>query len=531
MKCLCLVLVAVMTVFTAKAQIALDPNFNTGAGFSNEVRSFAIQPDGKIIVGGTFLTFNGTSLWRLARLNADGTLDNTFYTNVPFEAGYSPNINAIVIQPDGKIIVGGSFSNPPHERIARLNADGTLDTVFAVPSGFNGIVEAIALQPDGKIIVGGQFSNYDGTNLNKIVRLNANGTIDNTFATGWGFTGGSGGNGVSSLAIQSDGKIIVGGWFTSYDGASVNKIARLNTDGTLDNFTAGTGFDGNVYTLAIQNDGKILVGGSFNYYNGANASNLIRLNADGTLDFNGNPGIGAVNALAIQADGKIVAGGNGYPSVVMRRLNTNGTIDNTFDMGTGFNHRVYALGIQTDGKIIVGGIFTAYNGITDVNRIARLNTAAAQYTVTTSANPVAGGLITGGGTYYDGVNVTMSATSNTGYNFVKWTEGGATVSTDNPFAFTIAANRVLEAVFETTTTSINEINESNIKVVFPNPASHVLNVEVKENANIKIVNVSGKIVVTQKLNPGHNSINVSELSNGVYFMSNDKGGVVKFIKE
>ena len=217
--------------------------------------------------------------------------------------------------------------------------DGTTDTGFTTNTGtgFNGYVGSVAVQSDGKIIVGGGFTTLNGVTANRIARLDADGTPDTTFTTGTGFN-----SIVRSVAVQSDGKIIVGGNFGTLNGATVNYIARLNADGTQDtNFTTkvGTGFDSDVEAVAVQSDGKIIVVGYFTTLNGATVNYIARLNADGT------------------------------PNTTF----TTGTSPGT-GTGTGFNDDVYAVAVQSDGKIIVGGDFTTLNGVT-VNRIARLGSS------------------------------------------------------------------------------------------------------------------------------------------------------------
>jgi uncharacterized delta-60 repeat protein len=253
----------------------------------------------------------------------------------------------IALQPDGKILAGGgftSYSGVTRNGIVRLNPNGTIDNTFNIGTGFtNGrTVWSIALQPDGKILVGGSFSTYSGVTCNRIIRLNTGGTIDNTFNIGTGFSGGTGSLSISSgtvstIALQPDGKILVGGDFASYSGVTRNGIIRLNTGGTIDNtFNIGSGFGGFLYSIALQPDGKILAAGGFSTYSGVTSGHIIR-------------------------------------------LNTGGTIDNTFDTGTfttpfsGFNSFVRTITLQPDGKILAAGNFTTYSGVTS-NNIIRLNT-------------------------------------------------------------------------------------------------------------------------------------------------------------
>ena len=238
----------------------------------------ALQPDGKILVGGEFTSYNGTTQNNITRLNADGTRDTGFTIGT----GFNDNVYAIVLQSDGKILVGGEFTSyngTAVNRIIRLNADGTRDTGFTAP--INDLVARIALQSDGKILIVGRFTNH-------IARLNTNGTVDSGFTIGTSFVPVSSvvfTETESSLTLQSDGKILVGGSFTSYNGTAVNRIARLNADGTIDTgFTIGTGTTGTPWTFALQSDGKILVGGSFTSYNGTDVNRIARLiNTNGII--------------------------------------------------------------------------------------------------------------------------------------------------------------------------------------------------------------------------------------------------------
>ena len=179
-------------------------------------------------------------------------------------------MNALVVQSDGKVVICGDFTTvngAARNRIARLNSDGTLDFTFlATASGANFAVNAAAVQSDGKIVIGGRFSTINGTTRNHIARLNADGTLDASF-----LAAGSGVNGdVFALALQSDGKPVIGGFFTSVNGTSRNGIARLNSDGTNDGsfLATGSGVNNSVFAVAIQPDGRIVIGGLFTNVNG-----------------------------------------------------------------------------------------------------------------------------------------------------------------------------------------------------------------------------------------------------------------------
>ena len=321
-----------------------DTSFNAGGlGADTTVYALALQADGKILIGGQFTAYNGDAAASnyVMRLNADGTRDTTFNAG---GTGGNDYEWAFAVQPDGKIVVGGnSFlynGSPVSGRVMRLNNDGTPDPAFN-PGGLGagGSVSAVALQPDGKIVIGGLFMNYNGDAAANdfVMRLNADGTRDTTFNP----AGTGADKWVKAIALQSDGKIVIGGEFTAYNGDSgvSDKVMRLNADGTRDtSFDAGgAGADAMVESVAVQPDGKIVVGGSFTTYNGdAGASNYVmRLNADGKPDttFNsGGAGASAlVYAIAVQSDGKLVIGGQftGYNGIagsahVARLLSTAG---------------------------------------------------------------------------------------------------------------------------------------------------------------------------------------------------------------
>lgn len=355
---------------------SLDTSFKAGSGFNGSVFTLALQPDGRVLAGGVFTSYNGTPCNRIARLNPDGTLDEGF----SLSSGTDGAVYAISLQTDGKIIVAGDFTTyhgTSRRMIARLFADGSLDTAFDPGSGFNSPVFSLAQQTDGKIVAGGNFSTFNGIVRNKIARLHTDGSLDEGFSEGSGFNGS-----VRTLFVQPDGKLLAGGQFTSYNGVTRNRIARLESDGSLSlDFAGGTAFNHDVWTMALLPDGRVLVGGSFANYSGAASSSVARLNTDGTLDSSFETGAGfdgAVYALVLQTNGSIMAAGgfsdfNGVTRNRYTRLMANGSLDYSFYPGSGFNYVVSAIKVQPDGKIIVGGWFTGYDGMSR-NRIARLQT-------------------------------------------------------------------------------------------------------------------------------------------------------------
>ena len=356
---------------------SIDMSFNIGTGFDNSVWSITKQTDGKILVGGQFYSYKGVEVDSTIRLNSDGSHDSDFNVDI----GFNNYVSAITQQSDGKILAIGDFSNyngvPQSQVVVLLNSDGSMYSRLNMGSGFDGGIITLAMSSDEKILAGGLFSTYKGDLVNNIVRLNSDGSRDNTFEMGTGFN-----NSVYTIVQHFDGKIIVGGLFDQYDGEEVNRIIRLNSDGSRDSsFNIGTGFNFDVYTIDQQSDGKIIVGGWFNEYNGESVNGIARLNTDGTLDSTFDTGTGfngSVNTLALQPNGKIIVGGwfdeyNGETiGYGIARLNTDGTLDSTFDPGTGFNGYIHTITQQSDGKIIVGGDFNQYNG-EEANRIIRLN--------------------------------------------------------------------------------------------------------------------------------------------------------------
>ncbi len=376
-----LAVIALSAAVTASAQPgALDTSFDPGTGANGSVYTTALQPDGKIIIGGFFSSYNGTPRSGIARLNVDGSLDASFDPGTGADNDVA--VVTTALQPDGKVIIGGyftTFNGAARNHIARLNADGSLDSSFDPGAGADSPVVITALQPDGKIIIGGQFISYNGTDVWFLARLNADGGLDATFDTGYGV--GSGAlDPVLAIAVQPDGKIIVGGDFTAYyDLAPRNNIVRVNTDGSVDtSFDPGAGTDGPVASAALQPDGEILIGGQFGHYNGTLRHNIARILADGSLDASFDPGNGAnddVLSSALQPDGKIIIGGAFmyYNATRHRiaRIDADGSLDASFDPGTGADNVVYTTTLQPDGRIIIGGWFTTYNGTTR-NHIARV---------------------------------------------------------------------------------------------------------------------------------------------------------------
>ncbi len=253
---------------------SVDTGFNIGGGFSYIVHEVALQPDGKILAGGEFTEYNGVTCNRLARLNPDGSLDTTFNTT----AGASGTVETMAIQPDGKIVIGGDFiyyDGGWHIRIARVNPDGSRDVTFRDTSGLLAVVEAVALQPDGKILAGGSFTSYVGHPSNHIIRLMPDGGRDGSFYVDDGAD-----HSVSDFEVLPNGNILFSGGFWNFKNTPVKCLALVNPSCILDtsfNSNVGTGPDGSIGAITLQQDGKILISGGFTSYNGIARTSIARI--------------------------------------------------------------------------------------------------------------------------------------------------------------------------------------------------------------------------------------------------------------
>ncbi|MCX6904854.1 MAG: hypothetical protein NTW03_15510 [Verrucomicrobia bacterium] len=363
---------------------SLDSTFNldSAVGADHDVYALEVQPDGKLLMAGDFTRVNNVTRNGIARLTADATLDGFF------NAGLGPNgpIRTMALQPDGRIMVGGFFTSvngTNRNHLARLSIDGSMDASFNPGSGLDGAALALALQSDGRVLAGGSFVSYNGVAQPHLARVNANGTLDTTFNVGTGPN-----DVVYAIAVQQDGKILVGGDFTAVnDNTNFLRIARLYPNGTLDaSFSVGLGPDGPVRAICVLPDGSIVLGGSFTNVNGLPRHGLARLNPNGSLNMSylnglvsGTTDVGAddaVYALAVQLDGKLIVGGNfthfnGVNRNRITRLNDDGSTDPTINFGSGANGYITALKLQPDRKILIGGGFTMVQGVPR-NRVARL---------------------------------------------------------------------------------------------------------------------------------------------------------------
>ncbi len=355
---------------------AIDPSFNTGTGANLSVREIKLQPDGKILIAGDFTLYNGISKNKIARLNQNGTIDSTFSIG----SGFVGSPKNVLIQSDGKILVSGSFTSyngVSCNNIVRINTNGSVDSTFNIGgSGANSFIRDVKLQTDGKLILVGDFTTYNSTSVNRIVRLNTNGSIDNTYTTG------SGANGeIAGCAFQSNGKLVLIGLFDNFNGTPCDQIIRLNADGSTDLSLTTSNPNNSVPSfpskIVIQQDDKILMSGEFFCF--------VRLNADGSPDVmhSQNSPTGPnldVSTISLLQGGKIALGGifTTYAGQSRNRfsiLNPDCSLNTTINLGSAANSTVYSIAGQPNGDILIGGDFTSFNG-TNSSKIIRITTCS-----------------------------------------------------------------------------------------------------------------------------------------------------------
>lgn len=433
----------------------------------------------------------------------EGSLDVTLDPGTGFGARPEKLLNLT----NDKIFVVGDFQNykgiSAHSMVA-LNTDGSIDTSFNIGTPFlnaggSGYIKTAELQPDGKIIIGGAMSTFNGVNAGHVVRLNPDGSQDTTFALGANVSY------VKDIVVQTDGKIIVGG--------NSDRLVRLLPDGSADtSFNIGTGFDGQIWCLALQPDGKILVGGNFNLFNGATHNHFVRLNTDGSVDTSFNTGTGfaitqihraTISRITVQKDGKILIGGrfityNGTPAVGLIRLNTDGTPDATFVTGTGIKDNTPLVGevqdilIQPNGKILVAGNFNKYNDSPHKN-IVRLNENGS---VDTTID------------FKDGFSAVVLD--------IELDSTGNILAVGEFSSFDNQPISRLARLINTTAMSNKDFTKNASFNLYPNPVKNVLNIEFDgEVLECVIFDNSGKKVMNCI---ECNSLNVEQLSDGVYFI-------------
>lgn len=345
---------------------SLDQTFvSPGSGVNDRVSAIGLQSDGSVIIAGSFTQFNTTQRGRIARLSTAGALDASFNSG----AGADSSIFALRVQPNGRILIAGAFQQfdgTSRPRIARLLQNGSLDVGFYPGTGANGPVRALHLLNDGRILIAGDFTMYDGVPRAHVARLNADGSLDASFDPGPGAN-----DAAWAITAQSDGRVLVAGSFTTFAGSAARRVVRLDANGSLDaSFAPLSGADSTIFGIAELADGHIIIGGDLLHYDGTIQKRAARLNEDGTLDLSFNPQTGAdwdILTTLVLPDGRLIIGGaftryNGVPCNGIARLLPDGALDQTFQVGSAADLWVEALALANDGKIYVGGNFSTFNG-------------------------------------------------------------------------------------------------------------------------------------------------------------------------
>ncbi len=347
-------------------------------GANAPVLSAVARSGDKLVIGGGFTQYNGKAGTGVVGVNADGSRDASFLGGIK---GGAQTANALLKLTSGKILVGGNFNEcggRTNTNVAVLNSNGTSDSAFKSSSGANGTVRAVLEAGVGQIYIGGDFTSYNGVARNRIARLTSAGAMDTAFDPGAGADGA-----VLTLAKQTLGEtnpagaVIVAGSFTSFRGAAAGRIVRLTAAGAVDtNFVIGAGADGTIRALAVESDGKILIGGDFANFNGVARNRIARLNSDGSLDTSFDSGAGpngAVSAIVFKGNGEIYVGGNftQYGTSTARgiaRVLASGLPEDPalFRAGSGTNGPVNAIALTTNAAVL-GGEFTNYSGWTSEN--------------------------------------------------------------------------------------------------------------------------------------------------------------------
>lgn len=381
----------------------LDPAFNANifvggreGYFNHGVRAIALQADGKILIGGNFTNVNGELRHNLARLNADGTLDPSF---IPIGTT-NDFVQSIVVQPDGKILITGGAGRSTHPHgttILRLNVDGSPDASFQVPACEG--VSQILLGRDSKIYISGTLSSVNNVPRRYLARLHPDGELDAGYEPPI-VAHGSAEGGLVRMALHADEKIVLAGMFRTTNGGGIFK--RFNQDGSEDSSFRGSG----VYfcsDLQALPNGEILHVASTQFNSEYAMLRVFDKAGDRVASFQDRNRIpGRLEATLLQPDEKIIVGGQFINSTIvygkhLARVNVDGTLDRSFDVGSGFalapgskDYQVFAnaLALQPDGKILVGGQFHRYDGQPRTNLVRLIGQRVFSRKAETRANGV-----------------------------------------------------------------------------------------------------------------------------------------------
>jgi uncharacterized delta-60 repeat protein len=379
-----------------------DTTFSIGTGLNGESYSVALEPNGKILAVGAFTTYGGVSSQYSVRIGTSGSRDTTWSP-----PGTGASIFTVWRQTDGKYLMGGNFTSPG-TRTVRVTDSGSTDTTWSCP--VNSGVYHIQQTPTGKVIMIGDFTTVSGSSQNKIGRALSSGSFDATLRVGTGFSDSNPftfGSRVAVVSSPADG-MYVASLGPNYSGSRRGGLVKILPSGSIDEtFIGGTGegaslgagnfIGGNDGGLGVSLSGSgLFVYGRFSSYKPSPINKgavMLMPSASLSSSFNVGVGftaslvaplstltyIGSVNSAVRLSDGKYIAVGafnhySGSTANCIVRLNTNGTIDTTFNTGTGFNDIALLVRAQSDDKVVVYGNFTTYSGSSVPNGLVRINT-------------------------------------------------------------------------------------------------------------------------------------------------------------
>lgn len=437
-----------------------DASFSIGTGFDEPPLCFDELPNQQLVVGGSFTSLNGISCSKIVVLNEDGSLSTEFQPSETFFA--DKIVNKVLRLPDGKLLIayrvidgGTNFSSG----VLRLNVDGSQDENFETII-FNRPINDMTIHTDGDYLVCGGFSSVNNTNnINSLVKININGTLENTFSVGSGSNGES-----NTVEVLADGTIILAGSFPSFNGNSTFKsIVKLTSTGSFaSGFTPGSYYFNRIKDVLLQNDGKIIVVGHF-----------------------------AENGSLPNSTNRII------------RLMPDGTKDETFDIGTGFGGPADCIIKMADDSLLVGGAFTLYNNVSPANGIMNLTPNGLN---NTSIHGFGFGFYTGSANQ----NVLQLKQLNNGKIVVL----GTFHSYGTPNAFnTPKLTRLLNPSL-----SIEEFNPKSAFVYFKDNYTNVYKVIIQFEAEVSVYSMQGILQSKQKVVSGENILDIHNLPRGVYIL-------------
>ncbi|MEO6902592.1 MAG: T9SS type A sorting domain-containing protein [Bacteroidia bacterium] len=486
------------------------------------IQTASIQIDGKIVFGGNFYEINGLIANNISRLNPDGSFDQTFNQH----SGFNGPVLASAEYMNKRLIVGGEFSRYNYQfksNIVRLIENGNVDASFNTGSGTNGKVNTVAVQKNGKILIGGKFTSYNGNNCNNLARLNSNGSFDASFSE-------AGADGeVRKIIIDNDGKIIIAGDFENVNGVAIRTVARLNPKGTIDNsFAPSSGLYAKGYNCIISSRGKIYVAVIYETGGFSRGTDVYCLNKNGSRDSTfkiATKDFYRINTLAFNNDNKLLVGGlaiyasrfGGYPGIVAQ-LNLDGSYDSVFnhvDLQNALNGNVRTINVLNNDRMIIGGEFSA-NDFTTLNHIALLNRDGTVNEEFTG--DAEGNIYTSTFVNNDKMIVAGSFTEYTG----EVRNGIARIS-------------LLESEGKIRRSEILSLDKQDkiLMSVYPNPASSFITVEnIELGSTLRIFNAVGVQVFNQVATNTKLKIDLADFSNGFYFIVAENGSsksTLKFI--